>query len=594
MESIKTAANQIKGGEFIIKDANVGDVYIPEMINEEQVMIREMTHAFIKDAGDHVHKLEHQVSLMEKAAELGLLGAHIPTTYGGMELDTNTMTFVGEEIGTCGGSFNTTFAAHTGIGMLPILYFGTEDQKNYYLPKLMSGEWKAAYCLTEPGSGSDALAAKTRADLSEDGSAYILNGQKMWITNAGFADLLIVFAQIGGNQFTGFIVEASRTGITLGEEEHKMGIKGSSTRQVFFENVHVPVSQVLGEIGKGHHIAFNALNIGRFKLGNMSMGGAKAAVDESIKYANERVQFKVPISHFGAIKLKLAQQAIKTFVLESAVYRVSGLLTDQKVELSDKGLTIEQAMLKAAEEYAIECAFIKICGSEYLDFVVDEMVQIHGGYGYSEEYGASRAYRDARINRIYEGTNEINRMLIINMLLKRAMQGKLDMVGPAWEVQKELTKMPGFGKPEGIFGYELKAVKDFKKLSLLVLGAAAKKQMDGELNLKSEQEILLNGADLLMNTFLAESLLLRLLALDSKSIKMNKPVYKSILKSFFYEINQQMGQIATEALVSFLSGDVLKTLLLGVKRFTGYPPLNIKEERRIIANHLIEKNKYDL
>lgn len=362
----------------------------------------------------------------------------------------------------------------------------------------------------------------------------------------------------------------------------------------FFENVQVPVSQVLGEIGKGHLIAFNALNVGRFKLGNLSMGGAKAATDGSIKYANERVQFKVPISQFGAIKIKLAKQAIKTFALESAVYRVSGLLTDQKTHLAEQGYSIEEAMLKAAEEYAIECAFIKICGSEYLDYVVDEMVQIHGGNGYSEEYSASRAYRDQRINRIYEGTNEINRMLIINMLLKRAMKGKLDMVGPAWEVQKELTKMPGFGKPEGKYGYELKAVKDFKKLSLLVLGAAAKKQMDGELDLKSEQEILLNSADLLMNTFLAESLLLRLLALEAKGTKVEMPVYSAILKSFLFEINGQMNQIATEALVSFLSGDILKTLLLGVKRFTGYPPINIKEERRIIANHLIDKNKYDL
>ncbi|MCB0665900.1 MAG: acyl-CoA dehydrogenase family protein [Saprospiraceae bacterium] len=585
----------IRGGAFLVKETELDTVFTPEETNEEQEMIRQMTREFVNNESKvRGHLLEAQVELMEKAGELGLLGAHIPEQYGGMGLDTNTNTIIGEEIGKGGGSFNTTFAAHTGIGMLPILYFGTEEQKQKYLPRLASGEWKASYCLTEPGSGSDALSAKTRADLSEDGDHYKINGQKMWISNAGFADLMIVFAQVGGNQFTGFLVEAKTPGISLGAEEKKMGIKGSSTRQVFFENVLVPVANVLGEIGKGHLIAFNTLNVGRFKLGNMAMGGAKQAVTVSVQYANERVQFKHPISYFGAIQHKLAQQAIQVFALESAIYRVSNLLQQQKDHLLDQGESIEQSMLKAAEEYAIECACIKVAGSEYLDFVVDESVQIHGGYGYSEEYAPAMAYRDQRINRIYEGTNEINRMLMVNMLMKRAMNGAIDMVGPAWEVQKELTRMPGMQKPEGKFGLEQKALGDYKKLALMVLGAAAKQQMDGQLDLKNEQEILMNGADLLIDIFMAESLLLRLQKLDITDRYKLPEVYDAILQVFFYDLNARLAKNASDALCSFASGDLLKTFLLGVKRFTAYPPVNIKEQRRIIAGHLIKENKYSL
>ena len=394
MEST-TDQDLIRGGAFLIQHSQAEGTYTPEDINEEQQMIRDMTREFVQaEVLKRGHLLEEQVSLMKQAAELGLLGAHMPEAYDGMQLDMNTGTFIYEEIGKSCGSFNTTYAAHTGIGMLPILYFGTDQQKQTYLPKLVNGEWIAAYCLTEPGSGSDALAAKTRADLTADGKHYLLNGQKMWISNAGFADLFIVFAQIDGEKFTGFIVEADKAGITLGEEEKKMGIKGSSTRQVFFENTKVPTESILGEIGRGHLIAFNALNIGRFKLGNMAMGGCKKAVTTSIRYANERVQFKQPISGFSAIQAKIAQQAIQTYVLESAVYRVSDLLQRQEEVLVEQGESLEQALLKSAEEYAIECACIKIAGSEFLDFVVDEMVQIHGGYGFSEEYPAAEAYRE--------------------------------------------------------------------------------------------------------------------------------------------------------------------------------------------------------
>ncbi len=590
----QSIAKLIRGGAFLVEESEPDQIFEPLKGSEEQKMIREMVREFVEsETRVKGHKLEAQVELMKKAAELGLLGAHMPEAFGGMNLDTNTNTIIGEEIGKGGGSFNTTIAAHTGIGMLPILYFGTKEQKEKYLPRLINGEWISCYCLTEPGSGSDALAAKTRADLSKDGSHYLVSGQKMWISNAGFANLMIVFAQVDGDKFTGFIVEADTPGITLGEEEKKMGIKGSSTRQVFFENVKVPAENVLGEIGKGHLIAFNALNIGRYKLGNMAMGGAKQAAKISVQYANERIQFKKPISSFGAIQHKLACQAIDVFAVESAVYRLSNLLHLKKRELMESGETIGMAQLKAAQEYAIECAIVKIAGSEVLDDVIDEALQIHGGYGFSEEYPPAMAYRDQRINRIYEGTNEINRMLMVNMLLKRATKGAIDMVGPAWEVQKELTKMPSLEKPEGRFGQEIKALGDFKKLALMVIGAAAKMQLDGKLNLKEEQEILMNGADLLIGIFLAESLILRLQREDVDR-PASTEVYDAVVQSFFYDMNATLARTANDALVSFASGDLLKTFLLGVKRFTGYPAVNVKDLRRTVADHLIKENDYAL
>ena len=593
MEDTLIKSDVLKGGEFVIKESSAEDTFIPEDINEDQKMVRQMIRDFAKEAGDKAHQLEYQVELMNKAGELGLLGAHIPEEYGGMPMDTNTNTFISEELGTMGGGFATTIAAHTGIGMLPILYFGTEELKQKYLPKLASGEWKASYCLTEPGSGSDALAAKTRADLSPDGKHYILNGQKMWITNAGFADMFIVFAQVDGDKFTGFIVERNTPGLTLGAEEHKLGIKGSSTRQVFFENAKIPVENVLGQIGKGHLIAFSALNIGRFKLGVMCMGGSKRAVEGSIAYANERQQFGQPISGFGAIKHKLAEQAIRTFALESTCYRISDLLQDKKEALISKGAVYSDATLKAAEEYAIECAIIKIYGSEVTDFVVDEMVQIHGGYGFSEEYPAARAYRDARINRIYEGTNEINRMLMVSQLLKRAMKGQIDMVGPAWAVQKELASMPSFESLEGAYAAEKKALQDFKKIILMTAGAAVKMQMDGQLDIKDEQEIVMNIADMMIDVFVAESLLLRVERLNGMVTKAHsQEIYDPMLKVFFTDASSRITKNATDALVSFAEGDLLKTFLMGVKRFTKYTPANTKNARRLIADILIEANDY--
>ncbi len=588
----------LNGGEFLIKEVGPEQVFIPEEANDEQQMIRQTVLDFLNNEilpnMDRIEALEEGFApgLLDKMAELGLLGTHMPEQYGGMELDTNTNTMINEVLGPA-GSFTVSYAAHIGIGMLPILYFGNAGQRDKYLPRLISGELKAAYCLTEPSSGSDALSAKTRADLTEDGEHYRLNGQKMWISNGGFADLYIVFAQIDGDKFTGFIVERNSEGLSLGAEEKKMGIKGSSTRQVFFEDVLVPVENLLGEIGKGHLIAFNALNIGRFKLGALCLGGAKANATTAVQYANGRIQFKQPIANFGAIKHKMAEQAIRIFASESALYRVSNLLGEKKEELiANEGLSYAEAVLKAAEEYAVECAILKILGSEVLDFVVDETVQIHGGMGFSEEGAAARAYRDSRINRIYEGTNEINRLLMVDMIFKRAMKGKLDIVGPAWDVQKELASMPSFDKPEGPYGNEKKALKDFKKATLMVAGAAAKMQMDGHLNLKEEQEIVMNIADMLTDLLTAESTLLRVEKLADMDKEIDQEVYDAMLQVLFHETNARMFKTGTDALASFAEGDLLRTLNMGLKRFTKYEPINVKNARRKVADALIEANGY--
>lgn len=585
----------LKGGEFLIRESHSEETFVPEEISEEQLMVKQMAEDFLRNEiapnRPKIEKREPGLTerLLEKAGELGLLGAHMPAQYGGTELDTNTNTVIADVLGPC-GSFSTSIAAHTGIGMLPILYFGTEAQKEKYLPKLISGEMKAAYCLTEPGSGSDALNAKTRADLSTDGSHYVINGQKMWITNAGFANLFIVFAKIGGEKFTGFIVERNTSGITLGEEEDKLGIKGSSTRQVFFENAKVPSENVLGEIGKGHLIAFNALNIGRYKLGVMCIGGNKEVINMAAKYANERIQFGQPIGSFGAIQHKLAEMAIRNFAAESAAYRTSQLMQDKKAASEEDGKSFGQATLEAAEEYAIECSILKVLGSEVTDFCVDENVQIHGGIGFSEEYAAARAYRDSRINRIYEGTNEINRMLMVDQLFKRAMKGQLDIVGPAWAVQKELAAMPSFEKIEGEYAEEHKAIADFRKIILMTAGGAAKMQMDGKLNMKEEQELLMNCADMMIDLFAAESMLLRVQKLAGRQKEQPQEVYDAMLQVFFHDATARITKNATDAIASFAEGDLLKTFLMGVKRFAKYPPVNVKEKRRLVAEAVLKAN----
>lgn len=583
----------LKGGEFLVKETNPADVFTPEDMNEEQEMILEMCLDFVKNEAQAVApKIENQVPLLNKAAELGLLSSHIPEAYGGMQMDNNTNTVILTGLGGAGGSFTTSFAAHTGIGMLPILYYGTEEQKQKYLPRLGNGELKASYCLTEPSAGSDALSGKTRADLSKDGTHYVISGQKMWISNAGFADVLIVFAQVDGDKFTGFVVDAKSEGITLGAEEDKMGIKGSSTRQVFFENVKVPATNVLGEVGKGHLIAFNVLNVGRFKLGALCVGGMKDSISGATQYANERVQFKQPIANFGAIQYKLAEQTIKTYALESAVYRVSNLMQEMRATLKEQGKSYSDALLESAEEYAIECGLLKILGSEGLDYVVDESVQIHGGNGFSEEYKAARSYRDARINRIYEGTNEINRMLMVNMLLRRAMKGKINITDAAWAVQKELASMPNFDSIEGDFAIEQKAVKNFKKVALIVAGAAVKYQMDGKINLRDEQEIMMNVADIMTELYAAESVLLRVQKLAQTKSHDEIANQINIMKVLFNDVNDKIAKFAKDALASFAEGDELSIMLMGVKRFTKLAPVNVKKARRKIAKALIEANEY--
>ncbi|MFN5364841.1 MAG: acyl-CoA dehydrogenase family protein [Bacteroidota bacterium] len=584
----------LKGGEFLIKDSDYRQVFIPEEFNEEQLMIRQMAADFLNNEidpiRDRIEKQEPGLSpaLLKKMGELGLLGAHMPADYGGMELDTNTNTIISEVFGAL-GSFSVPFAAHTGIGMLPILYFGTDEQKARFLPGMIAGDIKAAYCLTEPGAGSDALNSKSRADLSADGSHYVLNGQKMWISNSGFADVFIVFAKIDGEKFTGFILDAKSPGISLGEEEDKLGIKGSSTRQVFFENVQIPAENVLGAIGKGHLIAFNTLNIGRYKLGVMCMGGNKVVLKMAATYASERQQFGQPIGNFGAIKHKLAEMAIRNFATESATYRTSQLMQDKKNAEAAAGGSYGQSMLEAAEEYAIECSILKVLGSEVTDYCVDENVQIHGGIGYSEEYPAARAYRDSRINRIYEGTNEINRLLMIDQLFKRALKGELDIVSPAWAVQKELASMPSMERLEGPYAEETKAVADFKKIILMTAGGAAKMQMDGKLNLKEEQEIIMNCADMMIDLFAAESLLLRVRKLSEKQEKAQpQEVYDAMLQVFLHDATPRMTKNATDGIASFAEGDLQKTFLMGLKRFNKYPAVNVKEKRRLIADAVLK------
>jgi alkylation response protein AidB-like acyl-CoA dehydrogenase len=590
-----TKANNLKGGEFIIKTSDPNQVFVPEEFSEEHKMMADMAHEFLVQNVypnlDRIDALEPGLmpSLLDKAGELGLLGVSVPEEYGGFGKDFLTGILMTETLGA-GHSFSVAMAAHTGIGTLPILYFGSEEQKQKYLPKLASGEWKASYCLTEPGSGSDALAAKTKAVLSADGTHYILNGQKMWITNAGFADLFIVFAQLDGDKFTGFVVEKTYEGVSLGEEEHKMGIKGSSTRQVFFSDCKVPVNNILGEVGKGHLIAFNILNIGRAKLAAAALGGCKQVTSLSIDYANTRIQFKIPIAKFGAIRHKLAEQAIRTFAVESAIYRVSSLIEDMEQQLLRDGKPFSKALLGAAEEYAVECAILKVAGSEVLDFVTDEGVQIYGGYGYSQDFPVERAYRDSRINRIFEGTNEINRLLSVDMLLKRAMKGELDLMGPATAVQKELMGIPEFGEVDNtLFAAEDRTIANMKKAILMVAGTAVQKFM---MTLAKEQEILMNIADMAIDTYVAESTLLRVKKMVS--IKGEEACKDQIdmLQVYMYDALDRLSINGKTAINSMVEGDEQRMMLLGLKRFCKATPINTKEARRRIAKTLCEAGKY--
>lgn len=586
----------LKGGEFLIKETSFENVFIKDQISEEQKMFGQTAADFIANRiNPNDKKIEKQEpgltqQLMLESGELGLLGASVPEEFGGMGVDVCTDTVINEEMGTA-HSFAASYAAHTGIGTLPILYFGTAEQKQKYLPGLSSGEIKAAYCLTEPGSGSDALGAKSKAVLSEDGKHYILNGQKMWITNGGFADIFTVFAKIDGEKFTAFIVDAKSEGISLGSEEDKLGIKGSSTRQVFFNNVKVPVENLLGEIGKGHKIAFNVLNIGRYKLCVLNLGGSKKTTTVATKYANERIQFNVPISSFGAIKHKLAEMAIKSYVCESATYRTGGLIDDMIADLSAKGTDKVQAKLIAAEEYSIECAILKVFGSEVLAYVVDEAVQVFGGTGFSEEYPVARAYRDARISRIFEGTNEINRLLAVGMLVKKAMKGEVDLFTPAMAVQKELMSVPDFssGNSDDFFAAEKKALQNAKKAILMTAGAAVQKFMQ---SFEKEQEIIMNISDMLIELFVCESVLLRTEKLMSIRGEAACSLQIDMTRTYISDALERINLSGKHAISAFNDGDTLRIMLMGLKRFTKYEASNTIAARRRIADKLIEENQY--
>jgi hypothetical protein len=594
METTKTST--LKGGEWLIKPGNAEAIFTPEDFTEEQIMIRDMCLQFLQTevlpVMDRIDKAEPGLmpALMEKAGEQGLLSASVPEEYGGMGKDFVTSTLVSEALGG-GYSFSVAMSAHAGIGTLPILYFGTEEQKKKYIPKLATGEWKGSYGLTEPGSGSDALGAKTTATLSPDGKYYLLNGQKCWITNGGFADIFTVFAKIDGDKFTAFIVERGMPGFTQGQEEHKMGIKGSSTVQLYFQDCKVPVENVLGEIGRGHIIAFNILNIGRLKLDAAAVGGSKMALAESIEYAKTREQFNMPIAKFGAIKYKLAEMAIRIYADESALYRTAKWIDEKEHELLGAGKPFNEALLGAAEEFAIECAILKVHGSEVLDYVVDEGVQIHGGNGFSDEYNISRAYRDSRINRIFEGTNEINRLLSVDMMLKRAMKGQLDLMGPAMNVQKELMSVPDFGESDdSLFAAELKMIANMKKCILMVAGAAVQKLM---MTLSKEQEIIMNIADMAIETFVAESMLLRVKKAVERNGEDNNKVQIAMMNVYLNDAIEKVSRNGKEAINSFAEGDEQKMMLLGIKRFTKAAPFNVKDARRTVAAYLIEEGKYN-
>lgn len=598
MVTMASTRKAIKGGEFLIRETTAQEVFIPEEFNEEQRMIVQTCRDFLKQ---EVYPLLNEIdsqkdpklmpALLDKAGELGLLGTSVPQELGGFGMDFNTTMLVAETLGA-GYSFAVAISAHTGIGTLPILYYGNEAQKKKYIPNLASGKWKASYCLTEPDSGSDANSGKTKATLTPDGKHYLINGQKMWITNGGFADIFVVFAKIDNDKnLSAFIVEKSFGGITMNEEEKKMGIKGSSTRQIFFNDCKVPVENLLSERENGFKIAVNILNIGRIKLGVAAVGGSKMSVSAATRYAKERKQFGTPIANFGAIKHKIAEVSTRIFASESAHYRASQNIEDAYHAFVASGMDSAQARLKSLEEFAIECAILKVHGSEVLDFAVDEGVQIYGGMGFSAEGPMDRAYRDARINRIFEGTNEINRLLTIDMLLKRAMKGTLDLTTPAMAVQKELMAIPDFGASDdsAVFAKEKKALANLKKAGLMVSGAAVQKFM---MKLSDEQEVLMNLADMLIEGYVAESCLLRVEKMISIRGEKACAMEKDMAMIYLHSAMEKAAWAGKQAIYAFAEGDELRLMLLGLKRFTKIEPFNLKEARRRVANYVIEKGEY--
>ncbi|WP_214853010.1 acyl-CoA dehydrogenase family protein [Exiguobacterium sp. s166] len=590
----QTTNELIKGGSFVLDELQADRLFTPEDFSEEHKMIGDMTAKFVEDRVVPVldriekHEFELSVGLLREAGELGLLGADVPEAYGGYQMDKISSSIITEKFAR-GRSFALSYGAHVGIGSLPIVFFGNEEQKQKYLPKLSSGEWIASYALTEPGSGSDALGAKTTAVLNEAGTHYILNGEKQWITNAGFASLFVVYAKIDSDKFTAFLVEGEYPGVSTGLEEQKMGIKGSSTRTLILQDAEVPVENVLGEIGRGHVIAFNILNVGRYKLAVGAVGSSKRAIDLAVQYANERKQFKTPISSFPLIQEKLATMSAQTYAMESSVYRTGGLFQDSLDQLSEEESKDGKKIADAIAEYAIECSMNKVFASETFDYVIDEAVQIHGGYGFMAEYEVENMYRDSRINRIFEGTNEINRLLVPGTLLKKAMKGDLPLLAEAQRLQQEVMSFMPTEVGSEPLDRERHLLAMMKKIFLLTAGTAVQKYQD---KLQGEQEILANTADIMSAIYALESAIVR----TEKAIAA-KGVEKNELKIRYTEVFAQQAfegveRDAKETLYAAASGDELRMLLSALKKFSRYQPINSIGTKRLIAKRLIEANKY--
>lgn len=594
-----TTKKNIKGGEFIIRAQSWEDIFTPEDFSEEQLMMANACTEFIdKEVLPQRHRFEEKdyeftLEIMKKLGELGMLGISVPEEYGGLGMGFTTSMLVCDRISGISGSLSTAYGAHTGIGTLPILLYGTDEQKKKYLPKLATGEWMGAYCLTEPGAGSDANSGKTRAVWNESDRTWSINGQKMWISNAGFADLFIVFARIEDDKYiTGFIVERGTPGMSFGEEENKLGIRASSTRQVFFNDCKIPAENMLGERGGGFKIAMNALNVGRIKLAAAVMDSCRRVTTLAVKYANERIQFGVPISSFGAIQQKLADMATRSWASESATYRAGQEIEENIARLQAAGLSPQEAKLKGVEEFAIECAILKVHGSETGSFVADEGIQIYGGMGYSADTPMEAAYRDVRIARIYEGTNEINRMLSVGMMLRKALKGQLDLMSPAMKVASELMAIPSFDTPDYSqpLAQEQEIIANLKKAFLMVAGKAVEKF---GMNVEDEQEVLMNAADVLIETYVAESAVLR--ALKTLNTKGEEAAYHQIKMAelYTYLAVEKIQKAAREAIFSFTEGDEQRILLMGLKRFTKYQQaVNPKALRREIAAKLISEGRY--
>lgn len=588
----------LKGGEFLISESDASSIFIPEDFNEEQKMMaatcKDFTDSKALPQIEQLEKHDRELlsSLLKEAGELGLLGISIPEEYDGFGQNFVTAMLTTEEMGK-GYSFAVAYAAHTGIGTLPILYYGTEDQKKKYIPKLASGEYIGAYCLTETNAGSDANSGKTSAIPTNDKKHYKMNGVKIWVTNGGVADILIVFAKIDDDKnLSAFIVETKYKGVTIGPDEEKMGIRGSTTVQIYLDDVMVPVENLLGERNGGFKIALNILNLGRIKLSGAAVGASKATIENALNFSNERKQFGKSISSFSAIKYKLAEMTIRTFANESLTYRVSQNIDDAIKSYIEGGMDKGKASVEGMRQYAIEASIAKVFGSEVLDYVVDEGVQIYGGMGYSSETPVERAYRDSRINRIFEGTNEINRMVIVGELLKRGMKGEIDLLTPAKAVAGELMSIPDFGSTSiDYFESKKKKIINFKKTILMTAGAAVQKFMD---KLASEQELLINLANMIIYTYAAESMLLRIEKLNGIYDEEKIELYKAMLDVYMCDIAPKIHKEGIDAINSFADGDERQAMLMGMKRFTKVDNVNVVVARNTIANKLIEDNKYSL